>query len=596
MIQTHLSSPAIALESLVATAPPTPTQTGKSFFQWNFVIHKWLGLFAAVWLAILGLTGFFLDHPTWRWQVQNKAPTWLTTQALEKNANRNPVRLLQVDPNDPAIRLAGGPRGLWFSRDGGNSWQSTEFAKGDHPQTFAIEPDPALGWKRIWFATDDGIYVSDDAGQTARAATLHGEMITSLTAGAQAQEMVGVIEQSRVFRFNTSEPVQVTSIKLSPLSVQARPEDVQVSRFMRELHFGTGVADPLSSLLMNDLGGIGMFILSVTGLLYWALPKYWKVQAKSRSQSGSGHPNSNSEQTLKAAKAATKKATILWLFRTHSVTLGIASVLMLIYLSVTGIFVGHGRELGDWMRATRIDQMYLPPAFGLKSWDGRIDAIVAYPGSPQTLSIGNRYGLFTTTDAGQSWTRELGSDGTPLNSAARLRRLGDTVLVPNGMAGPSVIQSADKVSHTVAAKEDRSTRTAMDHSQHKGAGGTDRALVESGERALKKRGKSEVAGEGSEMGGMGNMFMPSDVTRIGENFAWKSSGKLLVTDASGREIEKLEIKQPIDPGVPWFTWFLRLHMGTIFWSEWKWINDLFSVVAVVLSVTGLIRWWRKKWA
>jgi hypothetical protein len=37
-------------------------------------------------------------------------------------------------------------------------------------------------------------------------------------------------------------------------------------------------------------------------------------------------------------------------------------------------------------------------------------------------------------------------------------------------------------------------------------------------------------------------------------------------------------------------------MGTIFWSEWKWINDLFSVVAVVLSVTGLIRWWRKKWA
>jgi hypothetical protein len=36
-------------------------------------------------------------------------------------------------------------------------------------------------------------------------------------------------------------------------------------------------------------------------------------------------------------------------------------------------------------------------------------------------------------------------------------------------------------------------------------------------------------------------------------------------------------------------------MGTIFWSEWKWVNDVFAVLAVFLSVTGLIRWWRQKW-
>lgn len=111
-----------------------------------------------------------------------------------------------------------------------------------------------------------------------------------------------------------------------------------------------------------------------------------------------------------------------------------------------------------------------------------------------------------------------------------------------------------------------------------------------------QRGRAPNEGESSEMGGMGNMFMPSDVTRMGEKFAWKTSSKLLVTDADGHEIEKQDIKQPMDAGVPWFTWFLRVHMGTIFWSEWRWINDLFSVVAVFLSVTGLVRWWRKKWA
>lgn len=547
-----------------STPAPSTVNAGTTFFQWNFVIHKWLGLFAALWLAVLGLTGFFLDHPTWRWQVQAKAPTWLTTQALEKNSSRNLLRFLQVDPRDSSIRVAGGPRGLWFTRDSGATWLATSFPKGDHPQTLAIEPDAALGWQRLWLATDDGVYLSEDAGQSARATALQGELITSLAAGAEADEMMGVIDKSQVFRFKSNAPENVTHLNLAPLNVQARPESVQVIRFMRELHFGTGVTDSLTSLVMNDLGGVGMFILSITGLLYWALPKYWKVQGKSRSKRAAG---------VKSAKAATKKATILWLFRTHSITMGITSVLMLIYLSITGIFVGHGKELGDWMRKTRIAQIYLTPAFALKSWDGRIDAIVAYPGRPESLSIGSRYGLFTTADGGKNWTREVDATGEPMASAARLRRLGDAVLIPNGMAGPSMIRDADSVNHEVGASEE--------HARH-----SDKS----------QRARAPTEGETSEMGSMGNMFMPSDVTRIGDKFAWKTSSKLLVTDGDGHEIEKLDIKQPMDAGVPWFTWFLRVHMGTIFWSEWRWINDLFSVVAVFLSVTGLVRWWRKKWA
>jgi hypothetical protein len=56
---------------------------------------------------------------------------------------------------------------------------------------------------------------------------------------------------------------------------------VQLNRFVRELHFGKGVVGSLTSLVMNDIGGLGMFILSLTGLLYWGLPKWWKQRAKS---------------------------------------------------------------------------------------------------------------------------------------------------------------------------------------------------------------------------------------------------------------------------------------------------------------------------
>ena len=35
---------------------------GGGFYYWSFFIHKWAGLIGAAWLAVLGLTGFFLDH------------------------------------------------------------------------------------------------------------------------------------------------------------------------------------------------------------------------------------------------------------------------------------------------------------------------------------------------------------------------------------------------------------------------------------------------------------------------------------------------------------------------------------------------------
>ncbi len=568
------------------SAPDKKKKHGGGVYYWSFFIHKWAGLIGAAWLAVLGLTGFFLDHDSWRWLMQDKSPAFLTPASLDANSARGVARYLQIDPSDRSTQVTGGPRGLWLSRDGGTTWTATRFLDGDHPQILAIEPDPTVGWSLLWFASDNGVYVSNDQGATARQTALKGEYVTSLAAGSAPDELLAVIDKSKIVRFKTEEPAKIDTIELGPLGPLSRVTDVQLNRFVRELHFGKGLVGSATSLVVNDIGGLGMFILSLTGLLYWGLPKWWKHRAKSVGA------------VPKATKAARRSA-IVWLFRAHSATLGVASALMLIYLAVTGIFIGHGRELGGWMKATRIPQAYLTPAFDGSSWAGWIDAIVAYPAMPGAFTIGNRVGMFTTVDNGRSWAREEDATGKPVGAATRLRRIGDKLLVSGGMAGPSLIRGADQVDHEVVVGGRGGNREAgaermggmdhsgMDHAHHGANGG---AGMSAGQGAGMAR-RAETAG----MGGMEGMFMPSDVTRLGDNFVWKSSSKNYVTDADGKEIETFEGKQPSVPGTPWFSWLLRVHMGTIFWSEWRWVNDVFAVLAVFLSVTGLIRWWRQKW-
>jgi hypothetical protein len=572
-----------------------PAQTGAKakphnagFYYWSFFIHKWTGLIGFAWIAVLGLTGFFLDHDSWRWLQQSKAPSFLTPASLDANSARGVARLLQIDPENRAVQLAGGPRGLWRTTDGGATWTATRFTDGDHPQILAIEPDPAADWDAVWFGTDNGVYVSQDRGATAEPMSFKGEYVTGLAAGAEKDEMLAVIDRTELFRFKTYAPTKAERIALAPLGEKARPSSVQLNRFLRELHFGKGVFDALSSLVMNDIGGLAMFALSLTGLLYWALPKWWKHQAKSAGAAA------------KETKAA-RRSIIVWLFRLHSPTVGLVSALMLVYLSITGVFIGHSRELGEWMRATSLPQAVLPPAFGGGSWSGWIDSVVAYPGKPDSYTIGSRIGMFTTEDSGQSWTRDEGHDGLPLAAAARLRRIGDKIILSGGMAGPSIIRGGDRIDRGVAISGgDGGHGHGGKHHRHEGGGAATESshpseangdATRDGASAMRKTQDDGFGG----MSGMEGMFMPSDVTRLGDNFVWKSSGKAYVTDAEGREIEKFDIVQPSDPGTPWFSWLLRLHMGTIFWSQWKWINDIFAVFVVFLTATGLIRWWRQKW-
>jgi hypothetical protein len=47
--------------------------------------------------------------------------------------------------------------------------------------------------------------------------------------------------------------------------------------------------------------------------------------------------------------------------------------------------------------------------------------------------------------------------------------------------------------------------------------------------------------------------------------------------------------------INWFDLIDGLHTGEIIASWWKWNNDIISIMAIIVVVTGLMRWWKRKW-
>ena len=309
--------------------------------------------------------------------------------------------------------MTGGPRGLWLSRDGGTTWTATRFPGR---RSSANSRHRARSGRRLEFALvrvrQRGLCLQRP-GRDRAADGLEGRIrhLTHRGIGSGRIARRHRQERSKSCGSKRENPAKIDTIELGPLGPLSRVTDVQLNRFVRELHFGKGLVGSATSLVMNDIGGLGNVhpVADRAALLGAA-----EMVETPRQESVGAVP--------KATKAARRSA-IVWLFRAHSATLGVASALMLIYLAATGIFIGHGRELGGWMKATRIPQAYLTPAFDGSSWAGWIDAIVAYPAMPGAFTIGNRVGMFTTVDNGRSWAREEDATGKPVGAATRLRRI-----------------------------------------------------------------------------------------------------------------------------------------------------------------------------
>jgi hypothetical protein len=75
--------------------------------------HKWSGIVAAVWLLVLGFTGFMIDHREWHWLWHSTVSESWIPERVVKNARSSVVRVMRINPQNPDQQLAGGERGFW---------------------------------------------------------------------------------------------------------------------------------------------------------------------------------------------------------------------------------------------------------------------------------------------------------------------------------------------------------------------------------------------------------------------------------------------------------------------------------------------------
>jgi hypothetical protein len=485
-------------------------------------IHKWMGLVAAAWLLVLGLTGFILDHrDTWRWLWQSGIATKWITEATHVKSQSTHIRLYQINSDKPEQQVTGGLTGLWWSPDSGKSWQPTRFAATNtSPMVTTVFYSVV---NQLWIASDDGVWLSTDAGRTAQQIILAGYTVTALSQGVQDNEVIGVTDRSRVFKYNLTTK-NISWPDLQPVTQSVLPTDISLSRYVRDIHYGRGIFEAPFSLLWNDYSGIAMFVLPVTGFLFYWLPKRWRKIK--RQQNNVSHTY--------------KKHSMRWIFRLHGPGFGLLASIPLIYLSVTGILLDHGSELRQWMNSLNVTQSWQTPVYRFNSWKNEIYGVVSYSEQVEKFSIATRLGLFTTHNNGSRWVREQ-TLGDKALFVWTVRKFKNAIYL-GGMGGPNMARQGNQPWHV--AKD----------SGH----------------------------------------MPTDITLDGQsNVIWKSRHGILSPGLNSTHHLKLNF--PTLTYVPWFYVIDGLHTGLLIHSQWKWINDLVAVLAIFLVITGLLRWWRKKW-
>lgn len=486
-------------------------------------LHKWAGLTAAFWLLILGFTGFLLDHrDTWRWLWQDGvSESWVSNVVVDKSKTGQ-IKYYQINPQNSQHHIAGGLTGLWWSENAGQEWNKFQFE--------GSEKDPMISMvifssnNQLWIATDDGVWYSEKGIKNAKQITLKEKPISALSINEKTNTLTGVIDRTTIFKYliNT---YHVYELDIKPVNKDSLPKSISLSRFTRDIHYGRGVFEIPLSLLWNDVSAIAMIILPFSGFLFYWLPKKWRR---------------NKSENIKVNHRV-KKQSMRWLFRFHGPTFGLVAAIPIIYLSLTGILLDHGKELRGWMKSIQITRVWQTPVYDLTSWKGEIYGIINYPNNPDKFSVGTRLGLFTTEDNGQHWLREK-----TLNNDAMfiwtLRRHKENIFI-GGMGGPNMVKVNNQPWLPVKS---------VGH-------------------------------------------MPSDITIDKDSsWIWKSRHGLKSGNLEAGFSHK-HVDLPTINYIPWFYILDGLHSGMLIHSQWKWINDFIAILAIFLVITGLIRWWRKKW-
>lgn len=403
------------------TAETKVTTARPKWWSWQVwrEIHKIAGLIALAWLTVLGLTGWILNHHEWRWSHQWTVPDWVTSARIDRLVRGTIMRNFMADPNDAQRYLGASERGLWITADGGKTWTDVAWDGANGlPQTYDFVPGSMADLNQVYIGTDDGIWIVYDNGMRAKPFALQGHDVTSLSEGSTPEELIGVDHHSRIFRINRNDPANITWTDVKDVQVNGLPETLSLPTFTLDLHIGTGLLPQPWSLIINDYGGIAIFILSATGLFFWWLPRRWR--------------GNKANGTLKQ-----RQETLRWLYRGHGPVIGLLAVIPILYVSITGAMVDHIEVLIEKGRDVRLPREALPPIYNYRNLTGEVNDVIAYPGAPERLTIATRLGVFNSVDGGKTWSIETAigeGDGTD-SSNVNLIRHEDVVFIGAGNIG-----------------------------------------------------------------------------------------------------------------------------------------------------------------
>ena len=433
-------------------------------------LHKFFGLSAGLVVLILSITGFFLDHDKWNFLYTTKITSY--PSSLE-NADKRLCTSYYIDTNNPKHILVGAKRGLYESYDGGAS-----FSILANLQINAIKQ---AKYNQLFFATSNGIYMLED--DKLIPFMLQGKYITSMS--LYKNTLVAVEDKKTIYFLNIDSKKTLKILQPS-LPKNLLQEDIKLSRFVRDLHYGRGLFDGDISLLMNDFGALVLTFLALSGFLIWYLIYKIKVAKSSRR----------------------------WI-RYHANIVTILAVVPVVILLITGIFLDHAKALGAFMKSVTISHKFLPPVYSSLSEDiWSID----YDG--KSLRIGNRYGVYRSNDY-TNWILENRSFAYSLTRHKNILYVG-------------------------------------------GMGATNRVC---------NNGKYKI------LPNTPHMF--KDVAINGQKVFFFSPHK---TDLPLPKFQDLTL----------YSLLLSLHDGTFFGSWWVWINDYGAFAMMLLFMTGIWRWWKKK--
>lgn len=356
-------------------------------------LHKKAGIIAGLFLFILSLTGFFLNHDQWNFQYQWTVPNSVLPDSVAK-AEKKLFQVKTTRPGQSDWLIVAGMRGVYLSVDAGLNYRQTS-----EQQIYALR----WSGNQLFAATEDGITVSKDYGLSWQNFALEGNWVNALA--LDGNKILASIDKSQLVVLD----LQGNTLKQGSVNLQMaeKPESITLSRFVRDFHYGRGLLDDGWSLWLNDIATWILLFSIFSGSWIWF---------KLRKAKQSRQMDHNQKHLL-------KKVT-----KVHSHGLVLLALPFLVLFIITGIVLDHSKFFNQPLKNMTWSMETLPPVYQtLRSDIWSVD--IEDNNKETTYRIGNRYGVYQSRDL-QSW--QLASKGF----AYRMNRLEDTLYV-SGMGAPS---------------------------------------------------------------------------------------------------------------------------------------------------------------